>query len=143
MKNLKFLFVSAVLSLALLSACSSSIGGLGSSMELINSLGKLGVTPDQAIGGVGALMNLAEGKLSADDFTKVAGAFPDLDNIMKQAEGLGAFTGPLSDMAGVESSFEKLGMDKSKVSEFIPEVSNFASQKGGKEVSDLLSGVFK
>jgi hypothetical protein len=143
MKSIKSLIVSAVLSVALLSACSSSIGGLGSSMELINSLGKLGVTPDQAIGGVGALMNLAQGKLSADDFSKVAGSIPNLDQLMKQAEGLGAFTGPLTSMAGVESSFEKLGMDKSKVSEFVPEVTNFASKNGGQDVGNLLNGALK
>lgn len=143
MKNIKSLFASAILSVALLAACSSSIGGLGSTMDLINSLGKLGVTPEQAIGGVGALMNLAQGKLSADDFSKVGGSIPNLDNLMKQAEGLGAFTGPLTSLAGVENSFEKLGMDKGKVSQFIPEVTNFASQKGGNEVANLLSGVLK
>lgn len=143
MNKIKNLFVAAIFSIALISGCSSSIGGLGSTMDLINSLGKLGVTPEQAIGGAGALMNLAQGKLSADDFSKVAGSIPNLDELMKQAEGLGAFTGQLTDMAGVENSFEKLGMDKSKVSEFVPEITNFASKNGGQEVGNLLSGVLK
>jgi hypothetical protein len=132
-----------IFSIALLTACSSGIGGLGSSMDLINSLGKLGVTPDQAIGGVGALMNLAQGKLSADDFKTVAGAIPNLDKIMKQTEGLGAITGPITSLSGVENSFEKLGMDKSKVTEFIPEITNFAAKSGGDEVGKLLGGVLK
>ncbi|UCH66412.1 MAG: DUF2780 domain-containing protein [Ignavibacterium sp.] len=144
MKGFKSVFIISILSVVLLPACSSSsVGGLGSTMELINSLTNLGVSPNQAIGGVGALMNLAQGKLSADDFTKVAGAFPDLDNLMSQAEGLGAFTGQLTDMAGVENSFTNLGMETGMVNQFIPELTSFASNKGGEEVASLLSGAFK
>jgi len=143
MKKIKYLFTVAILSVALLGACTSSMGGLGSTMDLINSLSSLGISPEQAIGGVGALMNLVEGKLSAEDFAKVAGSIPNLNELMKQAEGLSAFTGPITDMAGVEQSFEMLGMDKGKVDQFIPEVTNFASKNGGEEVRSLLEGAFK
>lgn len=143
MKNFKRLFISMILILALFSACSSSMGGLGSTMDLVNSLGKLGVTPDQAIGGVGALMNLAQGNLSTENFTKVASAIPNLNQLMDQAKGLGAFTGPITDMAGVDAAFEKLGMDKGKVNQFIPEITDFATKNGGQEVGNLLAGALK
>jgi hypothetical protein len=143
MKNVKKHFISLILVAALVTACSSSMGGLGPTMDLVNSLTKLGVTPDQAIGGAGALLNLAQGQLSAENFTKVAEAIPNLNTLMEQAKGLGAFTGQLTDMTGVNTAFEKLGMDKSKVNQFIPEITGFASKNGGEEVGNLLSGVWK
>lgn len=143
MYKIKNLLVVFSFSIGLLSACSSSIGGLGSTMDLINSLGKLGVTPEQAIGGAGALLNLAQGKLSADDFTKVAGSIPNLDELMKQAKDLGAITGPITSMAGVEDSFSKLGMNKDMVGKFVPEITNFVTKNGGAEVGNLLSSVLK
>lgn len=143
MNKLKNVLIVMITSIALLSACSSNVGDLGSTMELVNSLGKFGVTPQQAVGGIGALISLTKGKLSADDFTKVATAFPDVDNILKQAEGIGAVTGPITDMAGVDKSFEKLGMDKSLVDQFIPEVTSFATEKGGAEVGSLIASALK
>lgn len=87
MKKVQMVLVAAILAIALLSSCSSSIGG---ATELLSTLGKLGVTPDQAIGGLGSIMSLAQGKLSPEDFTKVSKSIPGLDNVMKQATDLGA-----------------------------------------------------
>ena len=140
MKKVQMVLVAAILAIALLSSCSSSIGG---ATELLSTLGKLGVTPDQAIGGLGSIMSLAQGKLSPEDFTKVSKSIPGLDNVMKQATDLGAITGPITSMAGVDESFSKLGMNKDMVGKFVPEITKFATQSGGAEVGNLLSGVLK
>jgi hypothetical protein len=141
MKKVQTVLVAAILAIALLSSCSSS--GIGGATELLGTLGKLGVTPDQAIGGLGSIMSLAQGKLNPEDFTKVSKSIPGLDNIMKDATNMGAITGPITSMAGVEQSFSKLGMNKDMVGKFVPEITKFATQSGGAEVGNLLSGVLK
>ena len=141
MKKVQSALVAAILAIALLSSCSSS--SVGGATELLGTLGKLGVSPDQAIGGLGSIMSLAQGKLNPADFTKVSKSIPGLDNVMKQATDLGAITGPLTSMAWVEQSFSKLGMNKDMVGKFVPEITKFATQNGGAEVGNLLSGVLK
>src|SRR4029450_1900875 len=68
------------------------------SPELVGQLvNELGVTPAQAEGAAGTLFGVAKGKLSTDDFAKVAGAVPNMDGLLKAApvagggpEGTGA-----------------------------------------------------
>ena len=144
MKKIRNLAAALVVAASLFTACSSSgLAGLGSTMELVNSLGKLGISPEQAIGGIGSLLSLANFKLDPADFSKVSGAFPDLENIMNKTKELGIDASSITDMAGVGDAFDKLGMDSGKVTEFVPELTNFASKQGGQEAGDLLSGVFK
>ena len=140
MKKIKSFLAAAFLSILLLTSCSSNIGG---AMDLVNALGKLNISQDQAIGGLGALMSLAQGKLDPADFTKIANSIPGLDNIMKQAKDLGAITGPITSIAGVEDSFSKLGMNKDMIGKFVPEITNYVTKSGGAEVANLLSGVLK
>ena len=52
-------------------------------VQLLSS--NLGVTKKQATGGAGSIFNLAKQNLSIEDFTKVAKAVPDIDNMMTAA----------------------------------------------------------
>src|SRR5215217_3076753 len=56
------------------------------SPELVAKLTKeLSVTPEQAIGGAGALFGLAKSKLKPEDFLKVANVVPGMDGLLKAA----------------------------------------------------------
>lgn len=103
----------------------------------------LGVTPDQAKGGVGSILTLAQEKLIKGDFDKVAAVIPGASKYVEQAKALGAVTGPVKNLAGLKSSLGKLGMQPATVSKFIPAVSNFVGKAGGPEVGNLLAGVLK
>lgn len=140
MKRIKSLLVVAVLSSFMFYSCGSSIPYLGPTMDLINGMSSLGISPEQAIGGVGALLNLTKGKLDPADFLKVSNSIPYANTLMKTAKDMGVPTN-ISDLAGLNKAFKGLDMDPSMVAKMVPELTKFAGKKGGDDVVNLLSGV--
>lgn len=112
----------------------------------------LGVTNAQAAGGAGALFNLAETKLSAEDFGKVAAAVPEMDQLKRAAPasaGLGDMLGGVSSafgggggtaggLASLAGSFSKLGLDPAMVDQFVPVILDYVETNGGAAVKSLL-----
>lgn len=117
----------------------------GDSSELIGTLTKeLGVTPEQARGGAGSLFSIAKGKMPAADFAQVAKAVPDMDALLKAAPAMGGGgVASLGTMASAASAFQKLGLQPSMVSKFVPVMSNFVGSKGGADAAKLLAGALK
>jgi len=128
------------------------------SPELVGRLAEqLSITPEQAVGGSGALFGLAKTKLKPEDFGKVADAVPGMDGLLKAApkpkqEGgasgmLGAVSGMLPGKAGalasVAGSFKELGLSPNMAVKFVPIMTQFVKLKGGTGVSNLLAGVLK
>ncbi len=105
--------------------------------------GKLGVNTQQAQGGLGSMLTLAREKLSVADFTKLSNLIPGAANYMTLAKSLGAVSGPLKNLAGLNGSLGKLGMSKETVSKFVPTVSDYLGKAGGSSVQSMLATVFK
>ena len=122
-------------------------------MDLVGMLTKnLGVTDQQAQGGAGSIFNAASQNMSADDFSKVTDAMPEVKSLMSAApkaesgsgtlgglssmvkEGGGSM-GTLTELAG---SFAQLGLGGDMVGQFIPIVLEYAQSKGGDTVANLL-----
>lgn len=127
---------------------------------LVNLLtGNLGVTAPQAEGGAGAIFSYAKEKLSPDEFTKVAGAVPEMDSLLKaapqtQTSGLGKAIGGTGSMLGggaanvgglatVGESFSKLGMQPDMVNQFVPTILQYVESKGGATAKNILTAVLK
>ncbi len=104
---------------------------------------QLGVTDNQAKGGVGSLLTLAKEKLPAADFTKVASVVPGASKYMDMARSLGAVVGPLKNVAGLNGALGKLGMSTDTIARFIPAVTSFMGKAGGSTVTNLLATVLK
>lgn len=125
------------------------------SPELVGQLTKkLSITPEQAIGGSGALFGLAKTKLKPDDFLKVSNAVPGMDGLLNAAPKVDTSNDPLSSMgsmlpgkagsiASLAGSFKQLGMSPQMVTKFLPVMTQFVKVKGGTEVAGLLSGALK
>jgi uncharacterized protein VcgC/VcgE DUF2780 len=126
------------------------------SPDLTGQLAKqLSVTPEQAIGGAGAIFGAAKTKLSPADFLKVSNAVPGMDGLLKaapkpKAEGSDMFgamssvlPGKAGGLAAVAGSFKQLGMSPQMAAKFLPVMTQFVKVKGGAEVAGLLSGAFK
>jgi Protein of unknown function VcgC/VcgE (DUF2780) len=119
-----------------------------SGSELVSKLvSSLGVTPEQATGGAGALFNMAKSKLSAEDFTKIASAVPSMDSLLSAApevgglaKGLGGVGGGLAGLAG---SFKTLGLSPDMAGKFAKEALSFVQSSGGDSVMKLLEGAIK
>ncbi len=128
-------------------------------MELVQQLvSNLGVQEDQAKGGAGLILKLAQDKLGGEEFAKVASAIPGSDVLLGSAPsqdsgggmmgalggmaagmmggGQGAALGSLMSLAG---GFSQLGMDGNMVTKLFPVVLNFVQQKGGADVAGILS----
>ena len=128
---------------ALLPGCAQMQSMTGQSADITTLLTKqLGVTDAQAGGGVGAMLKLAQEKLSAGDFDQIAKAIPGADKYLANAKQLlgGANIG---NKAGLQGAFSKLGMSPSMVDQFIPIVTQFVGQTGGEQAKTLLAGALK
>jgi len=119
-------------------------------VDLLSS--QLGVTKGQAEGGAGSIFQLAKKNLSVEDFSSIAKAVPGIDQMIGAApkmEGSSSSLGNISSMmgskklggmAGLTSSFEKLGLSGEMVSKFTPIILDYVKNKGGEQAMNLLKG---
>ncbi|MEZ8282723.1 DUF2780 domain-containing protein [Vibrio splendidus] len=73
------------------------------------------VTSDQAIGGIGSMLALAQNSLGSADNKELASLIPGMSSL--ESTGLSSV---LSSQGAVESAFAGLGMDSSMVTTFAP-----------------------
>ena len=84
---------------------SQATGAQNPSPELIGNLTReLSITPEQAIGGSGALFGLSKNRLKPEEFAKVSDVVPGMDGLLsaapKQASGIGAISSELPGKPG-------------------------------------------
>lgn len=122
---------------------------------LLNLLGSnLNVTPEQAVGGTGALLGLAKNKLTGNDYSQLSKSVPGLDQLagnsalssLGSLNGLGSLLGNsgnsaessvlnsalgnVQSMGDVNKAFSALGMDSSMVGQFAPLILQYLGQQG-------------
>ena len=108
------------------------------------AIGKsLGLTTDQSAGAIGSYLGYAQEKLPAADYSKVAATVPGAEGYVQKAKDLGAVTGPISDVSGLNSAFGKLGISPEAASKVTPAITNYIGKAGGSTVQGLLSGILK
>jgi uncharacterized protein VcgC/VcgE DUF2780 len=100
----------------------------------------LGVTESQAEGGLGSLLTLAQEKLAKGDFDKIAQVIPGSQKYLDAAKKLGAVTGPVTNSAGLDSAYSRLGIPPEKATKFTPTVLDAVGKVGGDSVRNLLAG---
>ena len=118
-----------------------SMGATDTLTKLLTS--QLGVTSNQAMGGVGSILSLAKERLSAMDFTALTKLIPGADTYMKTAKDLGAVTGQVGDRSGLTAAFSRLGMGVDMVPKFTQVLSDFVGRAGGQPAKDLLADAVK
>jgi hypothetical protein len=103
----------------------------------------LGVTQDQAEGGVGSILTLAQEKLAKGDFDKIAALIPGASGYLEKAKSLGAVAGPLLNSDGLNGALAKLGIDSATAAKFVPQVTKFVSKAGGSKLGGMLATALK
>ena len=118
--------------------------------NLLNTLGsELKITPEQAIGGAGAMLGLARNNLSGDDYGQLTKAVPGLDllsgtNALGGLSGLGqllgndknssalsnALGGEVQNRSDLDNAFKALGMDTGMIGQFAPLILQYLGQQG-------------
>jgi hypothetical protein len=101
------------------------------------------VTDEQAEGGLGSILTLAQEKLAKGDFDKIAQVVPGSQKYLDAAKKLGAVTGPLMNSAGLNSAFSKLGIAPDKAAKFTPTVLDAVGTVGGESAKNMLADALK
>ncbi|QXI28075.1 DUF2780 domain-containing protein [Pseudomonas vanderleydeniana] len=126
---------------------------------LLSALGsQLNVTPEQAIGGTGAMLGLAKNRLSGNDYSQLSQSIPGLDQLSGGAAlaGLGGLLGQSGDSSAVgnalgnvkntndlNNAFGALGMDSGMVGQFAPILLKYLGDQGvGGPLLQSLSGIW-
>ena len=122
---------------------------LGLIPDITNSFG---VTETQAGGGVGSLLQVAQGTLSDDEFSTLSAYIPDSGDMLSMAPVIGGDSamgsvlktaGQYSEsmkMAGqVAAQFEALGLDPALAAQYMVKIQGFLQSTGGKAAVDLFT----
>jgi len=136
------ILVLCVLALAMLASTAASAQSLPNPL-LTTLTSTLGLSQDQAEGGLGSILTLAQEKLAAGDFDKIAAVIPGASKYLEKAKALGAVAGPLVNSAGLTSALGKLGISPATAAKFIPKVTKYVGKVGGKDVGALLSNALR
>lgn len=131
-----------------------TIGPASPSPDLIGKLTQqLNITPKQATGGAGAIFGLAKSRLNPADFSKIAGAVPGMDGLLKAAPAVkgGSALGSLGSiapggaggLASLAGSFKSLGLSPDMATKFVPVMESYLQSKGGSGLASLFTGALK
>lgn len=116
----------------------AEIPATGLTKELMQ---QFGVNQRQAEAGAGSLFQLAKTKMSAEDFTALTDAVPEVPHLMTVAPPPSPLGG-----AGMTATFLEIGMKPEMVKNFIPTIVQYVESSGGSAVaaalkSALMSGM--
>ena len=124
--------------------------------QLVGALAsELGSSAKQAEGAAGALFGLAKTRLNPADWTKVAGAVPGIDGLLKAAPSMPTGTagaaanalkgvgGGAAGLASVASAFQQLKLKPELVAKAVPVLTSFVTKSGGADIGRLLAGALK
>lgn len=112
-------------------AVSGSIAGMLQS--------QLGVTGEQAEGGIGSMLALAQQKLDADEFQRLAGSIPGAGSYLEAAQSLGAVTGPLKNLSQLNEALGRLGISPETAARFVPAATKLIGRVGGEDAGRLMA----
>ncbi|MCZ8500149.1 DUF2780 domain-containing protein [Vibrio lentus] len=97
------------------------------------------VTSDQAIGGIGSMLALAQNSLGSADNKELASLIPGMSSL--ESTGLSSV---LSSQGAVESAFAGLGMDSSMITTFAPIILQALQSQGATSgLMDSLAAIWQ
>lgn len=127
----------------------ATTAGLGAESGLVNILvGQLGITPQQALGGVGSIFSVARQRMNPGDFSQLSHSIPGMDRYLTSvpqrlasadASALfGLMDGQASGVVALADSFQSLGMNASMISRFVPVMLQYVQNQSGAGAMSLL-----
>jgi hypothetical protein len=110
---------------------------MGQASPLLSSITQQvpGLSTQQAATGAGSLLGLAQQKMPADQFAKVAGAVPGSDALIQSAQKAGLPTSGLTGLSSLNSTFSKAGISPTQVTQITSALGNSISNSAGPQVA--------
>lgn len=110
---------------------------------------QLGVTPQQALGGAGAIFQAAKANMAQQAFANLSQSVPGMSDMLAAAPQisqplpgatsvLGGMSGSVNTMASLATSFQQLNLSPNMVNQFIPVVVDYVRNTGGTMTANLL-----
>ncbi|MCH1919564.1 DUF2780 domain-containing protein [Shewanella sp. A3A] len=123
------------------------------SSDLVSSvMSQLNLNQNQAEGGLGSLLTMAQSSLSSSDFSQISSAIPNASSLLAAAPSVdnkSGLSGLLSKAGNVGSSlqgsamvydaFEKLGISKEMIAPMVDILKNYLQSQGGTGTASLLT----
>ena len=119
----------------------SSLTSLASN-PLVSSLMSSGLNANQATGGAGSLLGLAQEKLTKTDWSKIAKVIPGTSSLISQAKTLGGIK-KFGSLASLAPAFGKMGLSTDQVKSVQGQVSDTISKGGGADLAKKFDGAMK
>lgn len=129
-------------------------GSAAASVAGVNQIGlvdilvhRLGVSPQQALGGAGALFQAAQGSMNPQAFAALSKSIPGMDTMLGAAPNMSGVSGlssvmgdsnsSLGGVAALAGSFQQLNLSPDMVGKFIPVVTDYVKQASGQATANL------
>jgi hypothetical protein len=121
---------------------------------MINSITEnLGVTPEQAKGGLGSLMSYVKSSGSSEQFSALSSAIPGLKQVLSAAPSVSAnqdgvagllnkaaeYNQTLKSINTVKQQFEALGLSPQMIASFIQQAKSYLDTPQGQQAKKLLT----
>ncbi|WP_434930964.1 DUF2780 domain-containing protein [Shewanella sp. HL-SH5] len=129
----------------------AAVTGLADNALVGNVMSQLGLTEQQAAGGLGSILNLAQSNLGKNDFSTLSNSIPGIDSLLGAVPAMAGDSGMsgLLSKAGnlgssfqgaavVYDSFEKLGISKEYIAPMVDIAKQYLQQQSGEGTVDLL-----
>ena len=110
---------------------------------------RLNISPQQALGGAGAIFQMAQGNMNPQAFATLSKSVPGMDSMLNAAPAMSNLSGGLSSLMGdknntlgnvtaLAASFQQLNLSPDMVSQFIPIVTSYVNKTSGQATANLL-----
>lgn len=129
----------------LFAACSTT--GTTSTLTDKSKLGtlasSLGITAQQAQGGLGSMLVVAQQRLANEDYLRIVKYIPEADQYIGVARHVSVFDQASSTADALDAAFSKLGFTPEQQGKFIAAVTDYLMKVGGREVGHLMTGALR
>jgi len=109
---------------------------------------RLSVSPQQALGGAGAIFQMAQANMNPQAFATLSKSIPGMNTMLNAAPAMSNLSGGLSSLLGdknnasgnvtaLAASFQQLNLSPDMVGQFIPIVTNYVNKTSGQVTADL------
>lgn len=140
--NRRFAISALVLLPLLLTACSTT-STMTDESKLGTLASSLGITAQQAQGGLGAMLVIAQQRLANDDYLQIVKHIPEADEYVGVARQLSVFEQASSTATALNAAFAKLDMTPEQQAKFIAAVTDYLTKAGGRDVGNLMAGALR